>query len=177
MDIQHRAEGGSVLTANNPKQAPRPVAAMLAGAAGGIAGSLAMNAFQALWSKVVPMPESGEPSTVKVAEAISQSAGAAIPSEEKPIAGQIVHYAFGAVLGGAYGLLAEYWPEVAMGAGTLFGASSALLFDEVGVPAAGLSGPPQEAPLITHAYAIASHLVYGLCTDGVRRAALATTCQ
>ena len=133
-----------------------------------------MNAFQALWSRFVPMPESGEPSTVKAAETIGHSVGTAIADEDKPIAGEIVHYAFGAVLGGAYGLLAEYRPEVTTGAGTLFGAGSALLFDEVAVPAAGLSGPPLEAPPVTHAYSIASHLVYGLCTDGVRRAALAT---
>jgi len=40
----------------------------------------------------------------------------------------------------------------------------------VAVPAAGLSKSPREIPLITHVYALASHLVYGWITETVRRA-------
>jgi uncharacterized membrane protein YagU involved in acid resistance len=38
------------------------------------------------------------------------------------------------------------------------------------VPAAGLSKPPQEIPLTTHIYALASHLVFGWITEMVRAA-------
>jgi hypothetical protein len=38
------------------------------------------------------------------------------------------------------------------------------------LPALGLSKPTTEYPLSTHAYALASHLVYGLTTEIVRGA-------
>ena len=79
-----------------------------------------------------------------------------------------MHYLFGALLGGAYGLLAEYRPEVTKGFGTLFGAATTAL-DEIGVPAAGLSGPPSEFPAATHAYSLASHVVFGGVTEATRR--------
>ena len=88
--------------------------------------------------------------------------------KNKEAAGNAVHYLFGALLGGAYGLLAEYRPEVTKGYGTLFGAASAV-FDEVAVPVAGLSGPPTDFPAATHAYALASHVVFGGVTEATRR--------
>ena len=42
--------------------------------------------------------------------------------------------------------------------------------DEVAVPALGFGPPPLETPASTHASALASHAVYGLTTDLVRRA-------
>ena len=94
--------------------------------------------------------------------------GKFIASEDKEAAGEAVHYLFGALLGGAYGLLAEYRPEVTTGSGTAFGAVSAA-FDEIGVPVAGLSGPPTESPAATHIYALASHVVFGSVTEATRR--------
>lgn len=147
---------------------PEPLAGLLAGIAGGLAASLAMDGFQALWGKLVPMPESDEPATVKAAEKLADATGSGLAKSEKEVAGQLVHYAFGAVLGGAYGLIAEYRPQIKVGAGSLFGLAGAVLFDEIAVPAAGLSGPTTAAPPATHAYALASHLIYGLATEGGR---------
>jgi len=50
-----------------------------------------------------------------------------------------------------------------------FGAAVWAIADEGIVPAAGLSKSPTEYPLSIHAYALASHLVYGLTTELVRR--------
>ena len=47
--------------------------------------------------------------------------------------------------------------------------------DEIMVPALKLSPPPADSPMKTHICGLASHLVYGLTVDGVRRAALAAT--
>src|SRR5215831_9326800 len=44
-----------------------------------------------------------------------------------------------------------------------------LIADEIIVPALGLSKPPTKYPLSTHASSIASHLVYGMTTEIVRR--------
>ena len=97
-----------------------------------------------------------------------RATGEYFAKEDKEAAGNAVHYLFGALLGGAYGLLAEYRPEVTKGFGTAFGAASAA-FDELGVPAAGLSGPPTDFPAATHAYGLASHIVFGGVTEATRR--------
>ena len=71
---------------------------------------------------------------MKAAQRISRAVDREIfSSEDKETAGEAVHYLFGAVLGGAYGLLAEYRPEVTKGYGTVFGAASAA-FDELAFP-------------------------------------------
>ena len=89
---------------------------------------------------------------------------------EKKVAGPTVHYAFGTITGGLYGAAAELAPIIRSGAGLPFGAVFWLAADEAAVPALGLSKPPTEYPLSTHASALASHFVYGLTTDIVRRA-------
>lgn len=149
---------------------PDPIRGLAAGIAAGLVASLAMNLFQKAWSAALPMPGSGDdPATVKAAQRVSRAAtGKYFASEDKEAAGEAAHYLFGALLGGIYGLAAEYRPEVTKGFGTLFGAASAG-FDELGVPAAGLSGPPTDFPPATHAYALASHLVFGGVTEATRR--------
>jgi len=152
------------------KHQPDPLRGLAAGIAAGLVASLAMNLFQKAWAGTLPMPSTGDdPATVKVAQRVSRAAtGQFFAKADKDAAGNVVHYAFGAMLGGAYGLLAEYRPEVTAGYGTAFGAASAGL-DELGVPAAGLSGPPTDFPAATHAYALASHLVFGGVTEATRR--------
>lgn len=152
------------------KSNPDPLRGIAAGIAAGLVASLAMNLFQKAWAAGLPMPKTGDdPATVKAAQRVSRAAtGKYFATEDKEAAGEAVHYLFGAVLGGAYGLLAEYRPEVTKGYGTLFGAASAV-FDEIGVPAAGLSGPPTDFPAATHVYALASHVVFGGVTEATRR--------
>ena len=112
-----------------------------------------------------------EPATVKAAEAISEGVfGHELTKSEKKVAGPAVHYAFGTSVGGLYGAVAEVVPEVRVGAGLPFGAVFWLVADETAVPLLGLSKSPTEYPLSTHVYALASHFVYGLTTEVVRRA-------
>ena len=56
------------------------------------------------------------------------------------------------------------------GAGLPFGAAVWAIADEGIVPAAGLSKSPTEYPPAIHLYAFASHLVFGLTAEVVRRA-------
>jgi uncharacterized membrane protein YagU involved in acid resistance len=107
---------------------------------------------------------------VKTAQAISETAtGDQLTKEEKKWAGPSVHYGTGAVFGAIYGLLAATVPAMTSGRGLVYGSAVWLVADEIGVPAAGLSGPPTETPASGHANALASHLVYGATTDLVRR--------
>lgn len=80
-----------------------------------------------------------------------------------------MHYALGTGVGGLYGAVAEVMPEVTTGTGLPFGAVFWLVVDETMVPVLGLSKPPTKYPLSTHVYALASHLVYGLTAELVRR--------
>ncbi len=118
-----------------------------------------------------PPSEELEPSTTRVAAMISSKVfGHELQPSEKEPAGEAVHYAFGTLAGAVYGAIAEYAPEARAGAGALFGTALWAISDELGVPLAGLSGPPQKYPIGTHASALAAHLVYGISTELVRSA-------
>ena len=150
---------------------PAPIKGIAAGLAGGLAASLAMNLFQKLWVNVAPAPDGGgDPATVRAANRISRKVtGDFLDKQDKPLAGAFMHYAFGAALGGAYGLAAEYRPKVAAGFGTGFGTAAMLAFDEGAVPASGLTQPPTQFGPATHLYSFVSHLVFGAVTEGTRR--------
>ncbi len=167
---------------------------IVAGLAAGLVASWTMNQFQAAWTRLAENSEkphgaqsmqpaqgsSGDQeqdvkeqddATVKAAKAISEGVlGHELEESEKKPAGAAVHYAFGTASGGLYGALAEVAPQVTTAAGIPFGAAFWLLADEVSVPLLGLSKGPAEYPLSTHAYALASHLVYGATAELSRRA-------
>jgi putative membrane protein len=150
---------------------------IMLGITGGLAGSWLMNQSQTAMQKIGGGKNSasersgGEPATVVTAEKLSESlTDKPLPEDHKKAADPIVHYAFGALLGGLYGGLVRKTPLITLGAGTLYGAAVWLLADEIAVPALGLAGPPQKYPASKHLQALGAHLVYGLTAEGVRRA-------
>jgi putative membrane protein len=170
---------------------------LAAGLIGGLVASWTMNRFQDVWIKLAGSQSSGAESsqqtegqesgqglqqtrmksdeepddaTVKTASAISEGIfDHKLTKGEKKIAGPAVHYAFGTSVGGLYGAAAELAPEVTAGAGLPFGAAFWLVADETALPLLGLSKGPAAYPVSTHVYALASHFVYGLTTELVRR--------
>lgn len=109
--------------------------------------------------------------TIRAASAISGALfDHKLTPSEKMIAGPAVHYSLGTGVGGLYGAAAEIAPNVASGLGLPFGAAFWLVVDEGAVPLLGLSKGPRAYPLSTHAYALASHFVYGLTAEITRRA-------
>jgi putative membrane protein len=172
---------------------------LAAGVIGGLVASWTMNQFQALWSKLAEgeershgaqslqqgSPEHGigrelqeqgqddeqDTAPARLANAISVGVfDHELTDREKEVAGAAFHYAMGTTSGALYGAVAEVIPEVKTGAGLPFGTFVWLTVDEGLVPAVGLSKSPTAYPLSIHAYAFASHLVYGLTTELVRRA-------
>jgi putative membrane protein len=172
---------------------------LAAGVAGGIAGGWVMNQFQSSWGKLVEgkekphgaqslqdgsprhgiareLEERGSDNEEDNAAARTGTAVAEfvfdtkLTSREKHITGAVAHYAMGAASGAIYGVAAELSPATTLAAGLPFGAAVWLIADEGIVPAAGLSKGPTEYPLSIHAYALASHLVFGASTEVVRRA-------
>ena len=163
------------------KQSPPNIwEGMAAGIVGGLVASYVMGEFQNLWAHYAAEKKrkgdakktrKKEPTTVKAASAISEGVFAhKLTKAEKDIAGPAVHYAMGATSGAIYGAVAELVPTVTSGAGLPFGAMVWLAADDITLPAVGLAKWPTAYPLSTHAYALASHLVYGITTEAVRRA-------
>ena len=151
---------------------PRPdlPRAAVAGILAGLVAGAAMNGFQAIWSDTTGQTSEGEPTTTKAADKLAVAAtGDKVPEPLRKAADPAVHYATAAILGLAYALAAEVWRPVTTGAGTVFGAATAAVLDEALVPALGLAPPPIATPPATHAYALASHLVFGIALEGVRR--------
>jgi len=172
---------------------------LAAGVVGGLVASAVMNQFQALWSRLAEgevrshgaqslqqgtprqgvgrelqaegKDEAEDDAPERLANAISVGVfDRQLTDREKDAAGTAFHYAMGTTSGALYGAVAEIVPGVKAGAGMPFGAVVWLAVDEGLVPAAGLSKSSEEYPLSIHAYAFASHLVYGLTTELVRRA-------
>lgn len=160
----------------------------MAGMIGGLAASWAMNRFQSAWSTSAQLMESGtargpqegsaarqereepaEDATMKAAGRLAKSAGGReLSRQQKEAAGSMLHYAFGTLSGALYGAMAEAVPSAKAGQGMAFGAALFVVADELAVPALGLSGSPQESPLGSHVYGLASHLVYGAVLEAVR---------
>jgi hypothetical protein len=163
-----------------------------------LAASAVMNRFQALWSRQAEGEErshgaqslqQGSPrrgvglelraegkdeqtddATERLANAVSVKLfDHELTEREKDAAGTVFHYAMGATSGALYGAAAEFAPGATSGAGLPFGVAVWVCADEGLVPAAGLSKSPSEYPLSIHAYSFASHLVFGLTAEAVRR--------
>jgi putative membrane protein len=161
---------------------------ILAGIAGGLVASWVMNEFmETLGPKLQEAVESAEGSasqkqtaqneqpaedaTMKTADAVvaTVTGGRHLSYEQRKVGGPVVHYAFGALMGGVYGALAEAIPETTAGLGTTFGSVLFVGADLFAVPALNLSSSPEGAPISTLASPFAAHLVYGLTTEAVRR--------
>ena len=169
---------------------PHAVRGILAGVAGGLAASWMMNLFitgagptlqhavqsdeenatqekQQEEQKQDPQPDA----TMKTADAIvnTVTGGEHLSWEAKQKGGPMVHYTFGALMGGLYGGLAEFSPLVRSGFGVTFGTVLFAVADLVAVPALDLSGSPTDAPAASYATPLAAHIVYGTTTELVRR--------
>lgn len=162
-----------------------PIRGAVAGAIGGAAGAYTMDRFQEWWQdmeqRAAPTrrahavkdgaadKETDEPATVKAAERISKKVlDAELPEELKPAAGEAVHYTTGATIGAIYGFVAEILPPARMFNGLLMGSIVWWTADNMAVPAQKLGKTPELVPPSKHAYALASHLVYGFTAELVR---------
>lgn len=162
---------------------------LLAGAAGGLAGTIAMTQFQKAWRKTsekrrfgdllreenpqrAEASEQKEDATMKAAGKLARVAGRELSREERGKASPWVHYGFGTAMGALYGMAMETSPRGVRAQripffGSIFGSALFLGADEMAVPAMGL-GEAAKSPS-SHLYGWASHMVYGLTAEFVRR--------
>jgi uncharacterized membrane protein YagU involved in acid resistance len=161
----------------------RLIASTTGGLLGGLIGAGVMSAGHALLTRVggdaatSSASESKEQdATITVAEHVStRLRGRPLAEAEKPIAGHVVHYGFGAVMGVLYGAAAPAAPIVTVGAGAAFGAARWLGAHATVVPALGLARSPLRQPLGTEAREFALHLAYGVTVWLVQRAVIRTS--
>lgn len=115
--------------------------------------------------------EESQPATAKAARGIVYAmTWKQLSREDQSKGGSIVHYSFGTLMGGFYGIVAEYSKRVRWANGLAFGTALFFLADEVGVPAFRLSPPPTETPASMHVNAWFWHAVYGTTAETVRSA-------
>lgn len=157
-----------------------------AGAIGGLAASAAMVGVQWVWhalsddGKHEPRPDpqqhKSEPddeqsATRKLARiAAAKIANRRLTPEQEKAAGGAIHYVFGTVAGGLYGLACAGTEKAGIAQGVPFGAAVWALGDELAAPKLGLTKPASEFPASKHAYAFTAHVLYGYVTETVRRA-------
>ena len=146
---------------------------LVSGVLGGLAAAFAMNEFQSFWMALDKQAKEkaaqSKPATLKAADKASEAlAGQSVPEPAQKIASNAVHYLTGAILGGAYGLIAEIAPGITAGAGMAYGGVAWIAMDEVLVPALDLGPRPAETPPKDHLYGVTSHIVFGLTLELVR---------
>lgn len=159
-------------------------AMLRAGATGlvaGVAAAFVMNCFQIVWGKAAERlardhedagsdEDAEEPATVKAVEKFQgMISGRPLPEGERQVAGNLLHYGFGAFLGVLYVLGSRRFPQLRAGKGTVYGATVSLVADEALIPLAGLSPKPQEVPVKSHLYGFLSHLVFGAALERILR--------
>jgi putative membrane protein len=136
---------------------------VLAGLMGGIAGSAA----KLLVEKIIPpRPEGQKAPPVVLAERVT---GHALARREKETVKQGIHWSFGPLIGAAYGAAVEFEPELAARHGAAFGlALNGFTYKNL-LPMLGLAEPVKDQPKQERFSEAASHVVYGVVTETVRR--------
>lgn len=133
----------------------------------GLIGGLVATAAKSIAEKIYPPRTHGEPEPPTVLA--GKLAGHELAGTEKEVAEEAIHWGFGALTGAAYGALAEYYPEATSKDGAAFGMALASLTHGSALPALGLSAEPEEQTTRERTSEMATHVVYGLVTETVRR--------
>ena len=174
MKLANRLRIGRALSRS---RAPSPFGALLRGMAAGVIGAGLQSLFFKATAQLLPKPtqlppELGKPEPEAQKESSLETVArrwveglmqrGPLEGEQKARAASVVHYAFGALWGGLYGLLRESTPVPP----TLFGAAVWLASDNLILPAFRVAAWPQHYSLREHHYALHAHFAYGLGTAG-----------
>jgi putative membrane protein len=158
---------------------------LVAGLAAGAIATGAMTLFQLGWSNAKKKIEQAgrqkenasgqksqqdESSTVKVANQVSEAVlDRSLRSDEKEPASYAVHFAFGTLMGGVYGISSEYLPIAKLGFGLFHGLALWAIADASVLPALKLSTPVNQRSAGEISYEVLAHAVYGTSSEAARR--------
>ena len=144
----------------------KDTSSLLKGLAAGVVGGIVATAAKSFAEKLYPPRVHGESEPPEVtAEKI---AGHPLDPHTKAVAAETIHWVFGAVAGGFYGVLAELYPQITAKSGATFGLTLMSLTHEGALPKLGLSEPPEEHSFREHTSEATTHIVYGVVTERVR---------
>jgi putative membrane protein len=133
----------------------------------GLIGGLVATAAKLVAERMYPPRTHGEPEPPEVlAEKI---AGRELAVREKTAAAESIHWGFGALAGAAYGGVVEYFPAATSKDGAAFGMALSSLTHGTALPAMGLSAAPEDQTARERTSEVATHVVYGVVTETVRR--------
>jgi putative membrane protein len=133
----------------------------------GLIGGLVATAAKSFAERVFPPRTHGEPEPPAVLA--EKLAGHRLGGGEKTTAEEAIHWGFGAMTGAAYGALAEYYPAATVKDGAGFGMALDSLTHGTALPAMGLSAEPAEQTFREKTSEMATHVVFGVVTETVRR--------
>jgi putative membrane protein len=152
---------------------------VIAGVVGGVTAAGAMSvvhkglieiAVAARQAKPAAKQQQDEDATVKTADGITRwLVHRPLPEEKRPLAGSLVHYAFGASVGAVYGAVADVFPRITMMVGVPLGLTVWLGAHVITVPALGLAEPLTRQPRSKETLELLLHVIYGVVTEVVRR--------
>jgi hypothetical protein len=161
-----------------------------AGLIGGAVGTFAMSEFQDWWTRAARGRQSrsaggkhdardwqelseDQNANELVAQTVAETTmGRSLTDRELSVAAPAVHYSFGTAIGGLYGALAGRSVAARSLAGATFGAAVWGIADEIAMPALGLSERTDVQSAERHLHSFASHIVFGVTTELVRRGVL-----
>jgi putative membrane protein len=135
----------------------------LAGAIGGVVGAAAKAVAEAVY------PPRTQGQIPPPAVLVNRIASRPLSESEEVVSVQAIHWGFGALVGGAYGALAEYQPVVTGRLGANFGLTLCGMTHASTLPIMGLTESPENQPAREHASELVTHAIYGVTTEVVRR--------
>jgi putative membrane protein len=144
-----------------------PAKSLVKGLVAGLIGGIAATAAKTLAEKFYPPRIQGEPEPPEVLA--GRVAGHELSGLEKTVAVETIHWGFGALTGAAYGALAEFYPQATEKDGVAFGTALASLTHGTALPAMGLSAEPEQQTVREKSSEMATHVLYGMVTETVRR--------
>lgn len=164
LDDRYRGERVSEITEERKNE---PAKSLLKGLIAGLIGGLVATAAKSLAERVYPPRTHGEPDPPAVLA--EKLAGHELTTSQQSVAVETIHWGFGALTGAAYGALAEFYPAATAKDGAGFGMALASLTHEGALPAMGLSASPEEQTTRERTSEMASHAIFGVVTETVRR--------
>ena len=144
-----------------------PAKSLVKGLVAGLIGGLVATAAKTIAERIYPPRTHGEPEPPAVLA--EKLAGHELTTKEQAVAVETIHWGFGALAGAGYGALAEFYPAATAKDGAGFGMALASLTHEGALPAMGLSAPPEEQTTRERTSEMASHAIFGVVTETVRR--------
>ncbi len=147
-------------------QQTKDTQSLLKGLLAGAIGGLVATSAKTLAERIYPPRVHGEPEPIEVAA--EKAAGHSLDDDTKTLAGESIHWVFGAAAGAFYGVLAEIYPAVTAKSGATFGLTLMSLTHEGALPALGLGEPHEDQSLRERTSEGATHILYGVVTERVR---------